>query len=209
MTGKTHLVLGESAALLLLQPASLKEITLCMGAAAVGSAICDIDVTSSKSHRELTRILTIAAIAAVGAVLVEATMQVGILSMLQRQVTLWKAVCGGGMLLLICAVGMRLPHRTLMHSLPCWLVVTAILRQTAPPLADAFSVAMLSHILLDLLNHKPVYLLYPLKKGLCLDLCPADGKVDYMLFRMGSILWLAALMFCAKSLAFGRLILLL
>lgn len=201
MTGKTHLVLGESAALLLLQPASLKELTLCMGAAAVGSALCDIDVTSSKSHRGLTRILAIGAVAIGGAWLAETTLQVGILSMLQRQVTLWKAVCGLGVLLLICAVGMHLPHRTLMHSLPCWLVFTFILRQSAPPFADAFSAAMLSHILLDLLNHKPVYLLYPLKKGLCFDLCSADGRTDHMLFGAGSALWLAAFLFCVwKSL---------
>ncbi len=196
MTGKTHLVLGETAALALLQPDGLREITLCIGAAAVGSAICDMDASASRARRELTRILVLVAMSVGACVLMEQVFRVEILALLQRQVMLWKALCGGGVFLLLCAAGMQLPHRTLLHSLPCWVVFTAIFQQAAPPLADAFSVAMLSHIVLDLLNYRQVALLYPLREGLCLGLCHTGGKTDRLLFRVGSALWLAALLFC-------------
>ena len=49
-----------------------------------------------------------------------------------------------------------------------------------------FSAAMLSHILIDLLNRRNVRLLYPLKKGFCLGICSADGMVNRALFLAGA-----------------------
>ena len=57
LTGKTHLTVGTAATILITQPSDWKSFLLCMGAAAVGSCVSDIDVSTSGSHKGLQRIL--------------------------------------------------------------------------------------------------------------------------------------------------------
>lgn len=194
MTGRTHFVVGETAALLLSSPGDWKELTLCVGAAAIGSSICDIDVSTSKSHRYLTRVLLLTAAVAALMIVAEWYGHLGILALLQQQVVLWHALVGCGVFLAICAIGMHCPHRTLMHSLPGWFLLCGILRWAMPPLAAGFAISMMTHILLDLLNYKGIHLLYPVPGRYSLDLCPADGKADRMFFRVGTILLPVALL---------------
>ena len=52
MTGKTHLAIGAAAAVCLLHPASPREWVISTAAAAVGSVICDVDVSTSNSHEK-------------------------------------------------------------------------------------------------------------------------------------------------------------
>ncbi len=56
LTGRTHWAVGTAAALCVTQPARLRDWVLCIGAAAVGSVISDIDVTTSDSRETLDRI---------------------------------------------------------------------------------------------------------------------------------------------------------
>ena len=199
MTGRTHFVVGETAALLLTHPNNWKELTLCLGAAAIGASICDIDVSTSKSHQSLKRILLVTAIVAAMVLGMEYFGHIGIIPFLQSRVVLWQALLGGGLFLAVCFVGMHCPHRTFMHSVPGWLLLCGILQWAAPPLVAGFSIAMLSHILLDLFNYKAVHLLYPLDWRFSLDLCPADGKVDHLIFRVGSLLWPVAFIWQAMQ----------
>ena len=50
MTGKTHLSVGTAAAICVTQPQTLSSLLLCLGTAAIGSVISDIDVTTSDSR---------------------------------------------------------------------------------------------------------------------------------------------------------------
>ena len=50
MTGKTHLSVGTAAAVCVTQPQNLSSLLLCLGTAAIGSVISDIDVTTSESR---------------------------------------------------------------------------------------------------------------------------------------------------------------
>lgn len=106
MTGKTHLSVGTAAAVCVTQPQNLSSLLLCLGTAAIGSVISDIDVT------------------------------------------------------------------TLVYGI-------------FPDITPYFSAAMLSHMLIDMLNYKNVRILYPLKFGISLDLCHADGLVSKALFHAG------------------------
>ncbi len=49
-----------------------------------------------------------------------------------------------------------------------------------------FAIGYIAHILADILNKKEIKILFPLKKGIALSLCSADGLVDKLLFT-GSI----------------------
>ena len=49
-----------------------------------------------------------------------------------------------------------------------------------------FAIGYVAHILADMLNKKEIKILYPIKKGISLRLCSADGNVDKFLF-IGSV----------------------
>lgn len=53
MTGKTHLSVGTAATVCVTQPQTLSSLLLCLGTAAIGSVISDIDVTTSESREQL------------------------------------------------------------------------------------------------------------------------------------------------------------
>ena len=72
MTGKTHWAVGTAAALCVARPTELREWVLCVSAAAVGSVISDIDVTTSDSRETLNRITAVAVLAAAAAGIAEA-----------------------------------------------------------------------------------------------------------------------------------------
>ena len=186
MTGKTHFAVGEAAALLLTHPTTAKGLALCLGAAAVGSMISDIDVTSSHSHRDVTIITSTALASAAIIAGLELHFHLGILSLLQRQTNIWRILLGLVVSLAICNFGMQQPHRSFMHSLFGWFLLTALVGEIFPFLVPAFALSMASHILLDLLNRKRVRLLYPLHRGFCLNLCPASGRINDLICLAGS-----------------------
>ena len=73
-----------------------------------------------------------------------------------------------------------------MHSFAGWFLLGSLTGLIYPAVTPYFSAAMLSHILIDLLNRRNVRLLYPLKKGFCLGICSADGMVNRALFLAGA-----------------------
>ncbi|MCD8021756.1 MAG: metal-dependent hydrolase, partial [Lachnospiraceae bacterium] len=93
----------------------------------------------------------------------------------------------GGLLLflLLCILGRLTPHRSFTHSLPGMFLMSYAIFLIYPPFAESFCVSFLFHLALDILNKKPVRLLYPLRKGFSLNLCYADGIVNRLLFGGG------------------------
>ena len=59
MTGKTHLAVGVAAALVIIRPDTLSNISVCIGAAVIGSVISDIDVKTSDSSNAVNKLLSI------------------------------------------------------------------------------------------------------------------------------------------------------
>lgn len=187
MTGKTHFVCGEAAALLLLQPATPRALVLTLAAAAVGSTLPDVDVTTSDSHEDLVRIVSIAG----GAALVTWAVNTIWNLQLERFLPLFSGhfqlIAWLVLFLALCVFGTTQPHRSFMHSLPGLALLTACVHYGMQPLAAPFFVAMASHIFLDLFNKKPVRLLYPLRRGLAFRLCSASGVVNRTIFVWGTV----------------------
>ena len=78
LTGKTHLTVGTAATILITQPSDWKSFLLCMGAAAVGSCVSDIDVSTSGSHKGLQRILILIGLAIVVVSVLDGIVHAGI-----------------------------------------------------------------------------------------------------------------------------------
>ena len=186
MTGKTHWAVGTAAALCAARPTELREWVLCVSAAAVGSVISDIDVTTSDSRETLNRITAVAVLAAAAAGIAELWFHLGIIRSFDRESNLFRLVVGFGIFLAVCTFGKSQPHRSFMHSFAGWFLLGSLTGLIYPAVTPYFSAAMLSHILIDLLNRRNVRLLYPLKKGFCLGICSADGMVNRALFLAGA-----------------------
>lgn len=188
MTGKTHLVVGTASALLVTQPSTIKEFFLCIGIAQIGSIISDIDVSTSESRKNMNRIIKLV-IVIIGILLfLEYQWKIEIIGIVNQNRDLVRIIVGLMAFLGVCIFGKEQPHRSFMHSFLAVILLSGILWIIYPPIVPYFAIAMLSHIVIDLLNKKKVKILYPLKQGISFDLCYANGLVNHGLFVVGSII---------------------
>lgn len=185
MTGKTHLSVGTAAAVCVTQPQNLSSLLLCLGTAAIGSVISDIDVTTSESRDELNKITVITVLVIAALAFAEWKWNVGIRYRFQKESSIYRLTVSFLIFLGVCTFGKNQPHRSFMHSLPALVLLSGIVYGIFPDITPYFSAAMLSHMLIDMLNYKNVRILYPLKFGISLDLCHADGLVSKALFHAG------------------------
>ena len=145
MTGKTHLSVGTAAAVCVTQPQTLSSLLLCLGTAAIGSVISDIDVTTSDSREQLNKIsiLTLLVIAAL--LFAEWKWNVGIRYRFQKESSIYRLAVSFLLFLGVCTFGKNQPHRSFMHSLPALVILNGIVYGIFPDLTPYFFVAMLSH----------------------------------------------------------------
>lgn len=178
MTGRTHLAVGTAATLVFTKPQTLKELTLCLGMAAIGSLICDIDVTTSKSHKTANKLITIGILAAILTVYMEYQWKIGLLSSFQNDSTILRFVIGAALFFLVCMFGKEQPHRSFMHSILALALLSGAIYIMFPIATIYFVIAMSSHMLIDTLNYTNVRLLYPLKGGISFNICHAKGYIN-------------------------------
>jgi inner membrane protein len=187
MLGKTHLVIGVTASLAILQPASVPELVIGTGAAAVGAVISDIDSGTSSSHREADKIIITVALVLAAVAVVESVFHIGICQRLMQHNSIARILSGLAGFLLLSIFGMTQPHRSFMHSVPALVLLSACVEICFPMAVPYFFVAFLSHLLTDLLNKKGERLLWPLKNGFSLGLWSSRGLINALLFGIGSI----------------------
>ena len=177
LTGKTHLTVGTAATILITQPSDWKSFLLCMGAAAVGSCVSDIDVSTSGSHKGLQRILILIGLAIVVVSVLDGIFHAGIWTMIQQKNGLLQSLAGFAMFIAICIYGERQPHRTFTHSLAGVATLGLAVFIMLPEAVWYFICGMGTHIVLDLFNCKKIQLFFPFERGkICFYLCKAGGK---------------------------------
>lgn len=160
-----------------------------MASASIGSVISDIDVSTSKSRKELNKILVISVTAICICVLLESILHIGILDMIQNQSNITRILLGFMMMLLICCFGVNTPHRTFTHSLVGVIALTGTVFVMLPEATIPFAISMLSHIFLDFFNTKKVQFFYPLKKPrICFKLCKASSPANRIIFVISTII---------------------
>lgn len=191
MLGKTHMAAGVATSLILFQPSNLPTLVLGTGIAAFGAVLSDIDVETSKSHKNVDKIVVAAVIAVLMVVVIDFFFHVGIYNKLMSNSNVARVLIGGLLFIAVCAFGKEQPHRSFMHSILAWVILSFLMFIISPTFMPYFVVSFGSHLVLDLLNYKKVRLLYPIKGGFCLKLCYADGLVNNILLVIGVVLALA------------------
>ena len=186
--GKTHITVGMASALLVAQPSDFAGCLIAVIGGSIGGIMCDIEVRSNPRCRDALHARLIVLVIVTIAVLVEAAVG-GPLSnaILHGNRVL---VVGGAAIAAATAAYSRFrsTHRGFSHSLLALALFSGGLLAILPALAVAFALGFVSHVLLDLLNKKPIQLLYPSRRGrLCLRLCYASGATNTALMWAGAL----------------------
>ena len=191
MTGRTHVAVGAAAGLvaasLLGRAGSAPELALAAAGGALGGILPDLDVRDP-AHPLRDRISRmVAAVLLVGVVALCVLRGVsgagagegpaswmGIASWADAG----RAAAGAVGLVALCCAARLSAHRSFSHSLVALAGFALATWLAFPPAAPALAAGYASHLVLDLLNHRPLRLLWPLRRGVCLGLCRAGGVVD-------------------------------
>ncbi|MBP5594126.1 MAG: metal-dependent hydrolase [Pseudobutyrivibrio sp.] len=187
MLSMTHLAIGLASSITILGPKNIQELCPIVIGASVGSILCDIDckIGTSKDAvlgRTVATIISVVAlytdIAAHGSMF-EYFMRTHIISL----------VLGLLMILITGYFSRESVHRGFSHSLMAFgLYVIGMFFFSAPVLIG-FIIGFASHLLLDLINYRPIQLFYPLEKGVSLKICKANSRLNIVIMILGYI-WL-------------------
>ncbi len=179
MTGRTHVAVGAAAGLvvasLLGQAEAAAELALAATVGALGGLLPDLDVRDP-AHPLRDRISRVLA----------AVLLVGLVALCVLRWDVGAAALAGpgrvaagvvGLVALCCAARLS-AHRSFSHSLLALVGFALATWLAFPPAAAVLAAGYASHLVLDLLNHRPLRLLWPLRRGVCLGLCHTGGVVD-------------------------------
>lgn len=186
MTGKTHIVVGAAASLVVAGYLGASSSLVALLGGAVGGLLPDTDVASSTGSKELRHAW--AALAVLVAALLVADHLLGsnlVASFVQS--FSYRQLAGSAIVVAVCAVGRASGHRGFSHSLVALVVASAGVRLLHEPLAVPLAVGYASHLVLDVLNKRSERLLWPLRRGFCLRLCESGRLVDSLLFVAGIV----------------------
>lgn len=190
MTSQTHTAIGITTALLVIQPKSFAEIVCATAGGIIGGAIADIDLNNHKGHKDNKKdvLLWEYNMSFAGILLiVDYILGNGVCKYVLGNINEISLACSF-LIVIGLAFGYRSSHRSFMHSIFALCLFTAMVWVVFKPLAIAFGVGYLSHILLDLTNKTRIQLLFPFKKRMCLNWCSSNGKMDRVLLSFGKII---------------------
>lgn len=190
MMAKAHIAVGMAAAFTVMRPESIPEMVPVVTGAALGCLICDLDCENPRERRESSRYRIAMAVLAAAALLEDHLIEAGMWSSLVNSGSyLWCA--GVVVFVMTCAFASVSSHRGFAHSLLALALETGSLWLVFPMAAKPFAAAFISHLVLDLLNKRPLRLLYPAGKGFSLGLFYAD-RLANKAFAIAGTAWLAA-----------------
>ena len=193
MMSKTHLTVGIAAALAA-APATTEGLFYALIGGSIGSMICDIDRSSEGTVRDAGVGWLITAVVSIAAWMKESIFSGVGFTYRDLISDPWKLIC------LAFLIGMYLfaitgAHRGFSHSflmLFCSFFFIFFISRRA---SLFYAIAFLTHIILDVLNKRPVRVFYPMKKGFCLYWFYCDGTANNVLMLLGAAAVVALLFF--------------
>lgn len=189
MLAKTHMAIGISAALAVMNPESALTALPIMTAAAVGAVISDIDAEHSFARKNADRLLNGCVLIVVGMILLKQLLRVDLFAYIKSNTKLSTQLFGCAVFGIYCNIGKKTAHRSMMHSFVSAILLSGCVSfSVSPMMGIAFLCGFLSHLVLDLLNYKGEQLFWPLPNKLCLGLCTSNRWVNDILEIIGVIM---------------------
>ena len=184
MLGKTHYVIGESSCLILFPPTSLTNMILQIVVSSIGAGISDIDISPKAGRRKITEytLLGLAMFAYISHKTILhlwRTNPFSLISVYKEKAVLLLIFVG------LCIIGSHTQHRTFTHSFLFLGLTSLIIYRIYPIFVPWYACGFISHIVLDLLNKRPITPFFPFGGGNCLYLCKSKGRTDSIIFYSG------------------------
>ncbi|MBE5911737.1 metal-dependent hydrolase [Pseudobutyrivibrio sp.] len=186
MLSMTHIAVGLASTIAVLSPQTPTELRPVVIGGAVGSIICDIDCKYGKSKDAVLGRAVAGVISAV-ALYIDIQNQ-GKIFFYARETSIALMFLGLAMIFVTGYFARESEHRFFSHSLLAFVLYSVGLYLMCRPLVLPFIIGFVSHLLLDLLNYRPVHLLFPYKNGFSLKLCKAKSKANIVIMIAGFIL---------------------
>lgn len=183
MNGEVHMAVGTATATGMalvipqMQASDTKMLGLGIGCAIIGALMPDIDANGeSKIKKQFRKTLTLLLC---GLVLTFGYgYATGSLASIVNQLVHTQAVIGLIGFLVLSVIGYMSGHRQFTHwLLACVLFTFSWYIMFGKTLAIWFCLGYLSHILIDLLNKKPIKLFFPLPLDIMFGICYADSAM--------------------------------
>ena len=182
MMGVTHIYIGTMSAVLLTELESPCNCLAAMIGGSLGGIFCDLDLGNCRSEAWRARVH--ACLLTGFCLMIDLFFDMGLLRNMLLQNTSEQLLGTTGLLCLGC-FAMTQPHRGWAHSVGAAAAAGFCAELVCPGLGFPFLAGMGSHILLDLLNRKPLQLFWPIPGGYCLGICRVGGQPDRLLWKLG------------------------
>lgn len=197
MQGATHFAAGMAATAIAFGHTAASDPLFCAFAFCAGSAgalIPDIDVEGSvfnKMSNDYIKTFTILVLIT----LVSPFLNGGDEG--TRQIT--RILIGAAIVVATGFFSLIGSHRGFSHSLLAGSFYVLGIKFFLPFLAAPFALGYATHLLLDLLNHRPIRLFFPSRKGTCLNFFPADGMANEIVRSVCSGIATIGVIWCVLS----------
>ena len=183
MLSKTHIAIGLASTMAILAPETTQELCPILVGASWGSIMCDIDCKFSRS-KDAVLGRSIAGVLSAGAIY-EDVMLKGQMYSFWENAKIIPMVLAVIIFLINGYFARESEHRFFSHSLIAFALFAGSLFFICRPVVLPFIIGFVSHLLLDLLNYRPVHILYPMKKGFSLKICKAKSRVNIGIMMAG------------------------
>lgn len=188
MMSMTHLTIGISAALIISNPHSVGEFLPPLIGGALGGIISDVDARSNPHCKDALYGRLVAIGIALIALVVDWFTKSGIIQSIISPERRIMAIIGAIVFAALVVIGAFQEHRGFTHSLLYAVLTSAVMLLIHVPIGISFAIGMLTHLLLDCLNKKPIRLFFPAAKGVCFNLCYADKAANKVFLILGILL---------------------
>lgn len=181
MLGKTHIATGIASSLLVLQPSNTSELLATVTGGLIGGWICDIDCRDSNIDEGAIEGFILTVVFGGALLLLDNKLGAGMCDFFLTNFGI-KSLIGLIIFAMCCIYGFSSSHRTFMHSIIGFALMTFSTSLFCFPITYAFAIGFISHILLDVLNKRGLQLFFPLKAKVCTNTCYSDGKENDFIF---------------------------
>ena len=186
MLGKTHLAMGAAAALAVAQPDTTASCFAAIIGGVVGGVLPDVDTMRTDGKLGAPQTQAFAATVTAALLLLDSILKTGLWRglMARDEKTI---MIGGCCFAALWVWGYFSDHRTFTHSLLSMCLFAGAVNLIYPPFSISLLVGYASHLLLDLLNRRPLKLMYPLDSGFCFGLCYSNKTANNIFLYVGSL----------------------
>ena len=184
MMSRTHVAIGIASSLAILQPTNVEEFVLSVVGGAAGGIVCDVDALKDDYQND----------ALIGQI-------IGFVSLILLLVYYWLtnhnvivqiihnkiSLIGLAVFVVMYIIGYFSKHRTITHSFLGMIAFCGSIYCICPKLIFSYVIGFATHLVLDLMNKREIYLLYPFGKGICFKLCYAGKTANTVLMYLGIV----------------------